>query len=162
MLQKIDTGVYIQTERENKYRPVFYLMAQSYFTIIVWQGQWHCLFAFVFFHLPRVSWIVAFIVKNNDMIIFFHVSLVGKLNSSPVQIKLKFKHNLFFFWFAPFGYLYFPSQWINQDLGAVINPYMALTPFPSSIGWDSNPRSSNRESSVLTTRPDFRPFKHNL
>jgi len=46
---------------------------------------------------------------------------------------------------------------MNQNwLGAVINPGMALTAFLSSIGWDLNPRPSNRESSLLTTRPDYR------
>ncbi len=48
---------------------------------------------------------------------------------------------------------------INEPaLGAVIYPSMALKPFPLSIGWDSNPRSSNLELSMLTTRPDFRSF----
>jgi len=39
-------------------------------------------------------------------------------------------------------------------LGAEIYPGMALTPFPSNIEWDLNPRPSNRESSLLTTRWD--------
>jgi len=33
-----------------------------------------------------------------------------------------------------------------------------LTPFQSSTGLDSNPPTSNRESSLPTTRPDFRPY----
>jgi len=45
----------------------------------------------------------------------------------------------------------------EQRLGAGINTGMALTPVPSSIGWDSNPQTSNCKSSLLTTRPDFRP-----
>ncbi len=39
-------------------------------------------------------------------------------------------------------------------LDAGIDPGMALTPFLSSFGWDSDPRPSNLESSLLTTRPD--------
>jgi len=40
------------------------------------------------------------------------------------------------FWCAPFGYLYFLSFLIMNEpgLGAGINPGMALTPLPSSIG----------------------------
>jgi len=38
-----------------------------------------------------------------------------------------------------------------------MDPSMALTSLPSSIGLDPNPQPSNRESSLLTTRPDFRP-----
>jgi len=50
---------------------------------------------------------------------------------------------------------------VNEPgLGAEIDPGMDLTPFPSSIGGDLNPRPSNRESSLLTTRPDFRLFLH--
>jgi len=49
-------------------------------------------------------------------------------------------------------------QLLNEPgLGVGINPGMALTTLPSSIGRDSKPRPSNRESSLLTTRPDFRP-----
>jgi len=44
----------------------------------------------------------------------------------------------YFFWCAPFGYLYFLSfQLLNEPgLGAGIDAGMALTPLPSSIGWD--------------------------
>jgi len=44
-------------------------------------------------------------------------------------------------------------------LDAGIDSGMALTPFPSNIGRDLNPRPSNRELSMLTTRPDFRQVK---
>jgi len=46
----------------------------------------------------------------------------------------------------------------EPGLGVGIDPGMALTPFPSSIGLNSNPRPSNCESSLITTRPDFRPL----
>jgi len=36
------------------------------------------------------------------------------------------------------------------------------TAFPFSIGWYSNPQPSNPESSLLTTRPDFRHFMVNF
>ncbi len=48
----------------------------------------------------------------------------------------------------------------EPELGAEIDPGMAFEPFPSSI-WirqDSNPQPLDRESSLLTTRPDFRPL----
>ncbi len=48
----------------------------------------------------------------------------------------------------------------EPELGAGIDPGMAINPFPSSI-WirrDSNPKPLDHESSLLTTRPDCRPF----
>ncbi len=56
-----------------------------------------------------------------------------------------------FFWCAPFGYLYFLSFLILNEpgLGAGIDPGMALTPLPSSIGWGSIPQPSNCEPSTL-------------
>jgi hypothetical protein len=43
-----------------------------------------------------------------------------------------------FFWCAPFGYMHFLSfHLLNEPgLGVGIYPGMALTPLPSSIGWD--------------------------
>jgi hypothetical protein len=49
----------------------------------------------------------------------------------------------------------------EPELGAEINPF---NPFPSSI-WirrDLNPQPLDRESSLLTTRPDLRPIKNIL
>jgi len=37
------------------------------------------------------------------------------------------------FWCAPFGYLYFSYFFNEPELGAGIDPGMALTTFPSSI-----------------------------
>ncbi len=53
----------------------------------------------------------------------------------------------YFFWWAPFGCLYFLSfKLLNEpELGAGIDPGMSLTPLPSSIGWDLNPQPSNCE-----------------
>jgi hypothetical protein len=49
----------------------------------------------------------------------------------------------------------------EPELGAGINPGMALNPFPSSIldktRQDSNPQPLDCEWSPLTTRPDLRP-----
>ncbi len=57
---------------------------------------------------------------------------------------------------CPIWLPFFPL--INEPgLGAGVDPGMALTPFPSSIEWDSNPRPFNHESSSPTSRPDFRP-----
>jgi hypothetical protein len=39
---------------------------------------------------------------------------------------------------------------------------MALTLFQSSFGWNLNTQPSNRESNLLTTRPDFRHFNAKL
>ncbi len=65
-----------------------------------------------------------------------------------------------YFWCAQLGYLYFLSfRLLNEPgLGAQIDPGIALTPFPSSIGWESIPQPYNHGSSLLTTRPDFHPF----
>jgi len=53
-------------------------------------------------------------------------------------------------------YIFFVFQSISEPgLGARIDPGMALRPFPSSIGWYSNPRPSNYESSWLTPRLVF-------
>jgi hypothetical protein len=50
----------------------------------------------------------------------------------------------------------------KPELGAGIDPGMAFNPFPSSIldkmRQDLNPQPLDRESSPLTTRPDFRPM----
>jgi hypothetical protein len=55
---------------------------------------------------------------------------------------------------------YVSFQLLNEpELGSGINSGMALTPFPSSIGRDLNPQPSDRELSMLTTRPDFSPFQ---
>jgi len=41
----------------------------------------------------------------------------------------------YFFWYAPFGYQYFLAFQLNEpELSEGIDPSMALTPFPSSIG----------------------------
>jgi len=46
-----------------------------------------------------------------------------------------------FFWYTYLAtYIFLPFQLLNvPELGAGIDPGMALTPFPSSIGRDSNP-----------------------
>jgi hypothetical protein len=55
-----------------------------------------------------------------------------------------------FFWCAPFGYLYFSYFFYNEpELGVGIDPGMALTPLPSSIGRGLNPQPSNCELSAL-------------
>jgi len=54
-------------------------------------------------------------------------------------------------------YIFF-NDWMNLRLGAGIDPGINLSSFSSSIWWDSNPQPSNRESSLLTTGPEFCPF----
>ena len=52
-----------------------------------------------------------------------------------------------------FSLLYEPGLGVSG-----IDPGMTFTSFPSCIGQDSNPRPFDRESCLLPTRPDFRPF----
>jgi len=63
-----------------------------------------------------------------------------------------------FFWCTPFVCLYFLSFLIMNEpgLGEGIDPDMALTPLPSSIGRGSIPRPSNREPSTLPLDHSFR------
>jgi len=59
----------------------------------------------------------------------FNADLLNEVNKLLFFLKI-------FFWCAPFGYLYFHSYQLLYEpgLGAGIDPGMALTPFPSSIG----------------------------
>jgi len=65
-----------------------------------------------------------------------------------------FKSFFNFFWYAPFGYLYFLI--FQQELGVGIDPGMALTLLPYSIGQGSNPQPSDREPSALPLDHSFR------
>jgi len=47
----------------------------------------------------------------------------------------------------------------EPELGVGINPGMALTPLPSSIGQGSNPQPSDHEPSALPLDHSFRHFK---
>jgi hypothetical protein len=46
----------------------------------------------------------------------------------------------------------------EPELGAEIDPCMALTPLPSSIGWGLNPQPSDREPSALPLDHSFRLY----
>jgi len=50
----------------------------------------------------------------------------------------------------------------EPELGVGIDPGMALTPLPSSIGQGSNPRLSEREPSALPKDHSFRIILANL
>ncbi len=50
-------------------------------------------------------------------------------------------------------FLFFYNE---PELGAGIDPGMALTPLPSSIEWGLNPRLSDREPSALPLDHSFR------
>jgi len=72
-------------------------------------------------------------------------------------------HNFFFFFGVPHLatciFLFFYNE---PELGVGINPGMALTPLPSSIGQTaSNPRTSDREPSALPLDHSFR-LLHNF
>ncbi len=57
---------------------------------------------------------------------------------------------------VPFGYLYFLIFFYNEpEFGVGIDPGMALTPLPSSIGQGSNPRPSDCERSALPLDHSF-------
>ncbi len=56
---------------------------------------------------------------------------------------------------APFGYLYLLLFYNEPELGVGIDPDVALTPLPSTIGRGSNPRPFDREPSAL-------PLDHNF
>jgi len=82
-------------------------------------------------------------------------------NHSRSELERGIVINLFlnlFFWCAPFGYLYFLSFLIMNEpgLGAGIDPGIALTPLPSSIGRGSISRPSNHEPSTLLLDHSFR------
>jgi hypothetical protein len=55
-------------------------------------------------------------------------------------------------WLPVFSYFFYSEP----ELGVGINPGMALTPLPSSIGWGLNPRPSDREPSALPLDHGFR------
>jgi hypothetical protein len=67
---------------------------------------------------------------------------------------------MFFFLFflvcslwLPVFFLFF---YIEPELGVGIDPGMALTPLPSSIGWGLNPQPSDRKPSALPLDHGFR------
>jgi len=55
-------------------------------------------------------------------------------------------------WLPVFSYFFYNEP----ELGVGINPAMALTPLPSSIGRGLNPRPSDREPSALPLDYGFR------
>ncbi len=67
----------------------------------------------------------------------------------------------FFCWCAPFDYLYFLSfqmnqNWVQKSFLAWLWHHFHLVYW---IRWDSNPQPKDRESNLLTTRPNWRPKK---
>jgi len=67
-----------------------------------------------------------------------------------------------FFWCAPFGCLYFSTMnqnWVQEWILAWFWTHFNL------VYWmrqDSNPQPFDRESSLLTTKPDWRPSRLNF
>ncbi len=53
-------------------------------------------------------------------------------------------------------FLFFYNE---PELGVEIDPGIAFTPLPSSIGWGSNPRPSDREPSALLLDHSFLRFQ---
>jgi len=64
--------------------------------------------------------------------------------------------NLFFVCVPHLATCIFLIFYNGPELGAAIDPCMALTPLPSSIGWGPNPRPSDHEPSALPLDHSFR------
>ncbi len=123
---------------------------------------------FLRLHLSKL-WTV-FFMWTNRILQLRHRHLANDLNMNPngyvrepLNPLLQLLESCCIFCCAPFAYLYFLSfQLLNEPgLAAGIDLDMALTPFPYSIWWYSNPWPSNSELNLLTTRPDFRPATDN-
>jgi hypothetical protein len=116
--------------------------SQQRFRLIFFASRWKrstnfCNFFRMFFLL--------FLSQNCDFV-FAHLPFKG----NSFEWNGFEKNNFFlkyFFWCAPFGYLYFLYLIILNEPGldAGIDPGMVLTPLPSSIGRWSIPRPSNRK-----------------
>ncbi len=68
----------------------------------------------------------------------------------------------FFCWSAPFGYLYFLYFQMNQNWIQISILAWLWHHFHHLVYWmrqDSNPQPIDRESNLLTIRPDWRPYK---
>jgi len=63
---------------------------------------------------------------------------------------------IFFFWCAHLATCIFLFFYNEPELGVGINPDMALTPLPSSIGQGLNPQPSDREPSAPPLDHGFR------
>jgi len=114
---------------------------------------WQTVQSLYLFIDTKAIWIV-YHLTNKELI---ELSIIGKCSASffhfPCLNQTEIKKINVGLPYLPFFLL------INEPkLGTVINPGMILTQVPSSIRWDLNQRSSNRESSSLTTRLDFRPL----
>ncbi len=87
-----------------------------------------------------------------QIILLFWYSWTDFTRQNKDSLNISFFSQIIF-WCAPFGYLYFLSFLLLNEpgLGARIEPGMALTPLPSSIGRGSNqrPSASDREPSTL-------------
>jgi hypothetical protein len=90
-----------------------------------------------------------------------NVALAIKIFSSSSKaatIKLISSFFSYFLLSSPIRLPIFSLFSNEPDLGTEIDPGMVMTPFPSSIlGQDLNPQPHDRESNLLTTRPDWRP-----
>ena len=80
---------------------------------------------------------------------------------------LNMNENKFFFFFFLVCPIYLPVFLfffikLTRNGYTEIDPGIVLTPFPSSIRWDSNPQPLDPESSSLSTRPDLRPRINSL
>jgi len=89
-------------------------------------------------------------VNKIQALCIVHQSGLNKNNILGVELSL-----IGFFWCAPFGYLYFLFFYNEKELGVEIDPGMALTPLPSSIGRGSNLQPSDCEPSALPLDHSF-------
>jgi len=94
---------------------------------------------------------VMFLVEEKDILI-----LAATGDNNPLMIQ-----NVYIFFYKCFFGVPHLATCISlifynePELGAEINPGMALTPLLYSIGWGSNPRPSDREPSALPLDHSF-------
>jgi len=82
----------------------------------------------------------------------FELSLLSSLLFLQNKIQYLSTVSFNFFGVPRLATCVFLISYNEPELGAEIDPGMALTPFPSSIGGGSNPQPSDREPSALLAR----------
>ena len=79
-------------------------------------------------HRNKNSYAIFFCNKTGVLYLLYWRIIWFKLSIKGISLS-------YFFWWAPFGYQCFLSGVNEPGLSTRIDPGMALTPFPSSLGW---------------------------
>ncbi len=100
-----------------------------------------------------------FYLRNDLILLLCKYSFLLQKAKQKIFITSKTQDFKWWFWCAHSAfYISLSFRLLNEPLlGEGIDPRMALTPFRSRIGLDSNPQPSNRGWNTLTTRLDFCP-----